>query len=530
MENLLKIKKNKKVISKLTKEELKECIQVASDAYFNENSIIEDELFDLLVEEKEKKDPLEKEEIGSIPKNKKINLPYEMFSMNKIKNNPEKIKRFVNKYSSHYVISNKLDGVSALYIKEDTKEMLYTRGNGKIGQDISFLLKFLILPTQKKNVVLRGELIISKNKFEKYKNEYSSGRQFVVSMVNSLEPNPEYLKEIDLVFYEVIKPLLNPLDQMEWLKNNNYLYSIYNNELFQKNINVDYLSEYLLLQKVSYEYEIDGIIIIHNAIYPRKSKNPEHAFAFKIEMEYQLETSTVVDVVWNVSKDGYLKPKIRIKPVMINNHSIEYVSGYNGYYIESNKIGKGAKVEIMLSGDVIPVIRTILEPAQELCFPEEYIWDEKHVEISIVNKDNKEFRIKEMYHFFKQLDIDKLGVSYITKMYDNGYDSIEKILLIKEEELKELKNITQKTALYFYEKIKERMKTISLKELLIYSNILGKGYSLKKIDSLLEQYPDFLDKTKTIEIKKCSGFSENSILFIKEKLPLFYEFLKKIKV
>jgi len=109
-------------------------------------------------------------------------------------------------------------------------------------------------------------------------------------------------------------------------------------------------------------------------------------------------------------------------------------------------------------------------------------------------------------------------------------DSIEKILLIKEEELKELKNITYKTSLYFYEKIKERMKTISLKELLIYSNILGKGYSLKKIDSLLEQYPDFLDKTKSKDIKKCAGFSENSILFIKEKLPLFYDFLEKINL
>jgi NAD-dependent DNA ligase len=166
---------------------------------------------------------------------------------------------------------------------------------------------------------------------------------------------------------------------------------------------------------------------MHNSIYPRTSKNPSHAFAYKTEMEYQIVKTEVVDIEWNVSKDGLLKPKIKLIPIKINNISIEYVSGYNGFYIESNKIGKGCKVEIIRSGDVIPVIRSILSPAEECIFPqEEYEWDNNHVELKLKNKeDNKDFLLKEMVYFFKGLKIEKLGANYINKLYENDYNTID---------------------------------------------------------------------------------------------------------
>lgn len=532
--NLLKeIQINKEKINNLTKEEFEECIKVAKEYYYNKNSLIDDDIYDLLEEIFQEKYPTENIEVGIIPEIKKVTLPYEMYSMNKIKNDSTKLKGFFQKYIGNFVVSDKLDGVSALYINNSTEKKLYTRGNGKIGQDISNLLPFLKLP-KSPDCVIRGELIITKEKFKKYQESYSTGRNFVSSMVNSKNRNSEYICDIDLVFYEVINPILTPIQQMNWIQTNNYLFSPYYLLSFSNSVNNEYLKNELLKRKEESIYEIDGIIITHNNIYPRISKNPPHAFAYKTEMDYQIVKTEVVDIEWNVSKDGLLKPKIRLIPIQINNINIEYVSGYNGFYIESNKIGKGCKVEIIRSGDVIPVIRSILSPAEECIFPqEEYEWDDNHVELKLKNKEeNKDFLLKEIVHFFKGLKIEKLGANHINKLYENEYDTIEKILLMTEEDIKNLKNISFKTSSYFYEKINNRIKDITLLELSCLLNIFGRGFSIKKIESIHKLYPLLFDFQININIKLLAleniKNTKSHAKNICDSLLKFEDFLKRI--
>jgi DNA ligase (NAD+) len=533
MELLKEIQIKKEKINELTKEEFLECIKIAKEFYYNKDSLIDDDIYDLLEETFQDKYPNENIEVGVLPKLKKVSLPYEMYSMNKIKNEPTKLKSFFQKYLGNFVVSDKLDGVSALYINNSTEKKLYTRGNGKIGQDISSLLPFLNLP-KSSDCVIRGELIITKEKFKKYQESYSTGRNFVSSMVNSKTPNSENISDIDLVFYEVIQPVLIPIQQMNWFQTNNYLFSPYYLLSFSNSVNNEYLKNELLKRKEESIYDIDGIIITHNSIYPRISKNPSHAFAYKTEMDYQIVKTEVVDIEWNVSKDGLLKPKIKLIPVKINNINIEYVSGYNGFYIESNKIGKGCKVEIIRSGDVIPVIRSILSPAEECIFPqEEYEWDSNHVELKLINKEeNKDFLLKEMVYFFKGLKIEKLGANYINKLYENEYNTIEKILLMKEEDLQKLKNVSLKTSTQFYEKINNRIKEITLLELSCLLNIFGRGFSIKKIEAIQNSYPLLFDfqiniNTKIIELEKIKN-TKTHAKHICESLLKFEEFLKKI--
>ena len=75
----------------------------------------------------------------------KVKLPYEMWSMDKIKPSTDAVEKWKKKYTGPYVVSAKLDGISALYVSEDGKApKLYTRGNGKEGQDISQMIPYLI--------------------------------------------------------------------------------------------------------------------------------------------------------------------------------------------------------------------------------------------------------------------------------------------------------------------------------------------------------------------------------------------------
>ena len=131
----------------------------------------------------------------------------------------------------------------------------------------------------------------------------------------------------------------------------------------QNSPSIAQLSEVLKLWRTNYNYEMDGVIVTHNKLYKRTNKNPEYAFAFKMVLSDQTAETFVVDVIWSPSKDGYLKPRIRVDPVQVGGVTIEYTTGFNGAFIRDNKIGIGAKVKLIRSGDVIPYIEEVIDPA-----------------------------------------------------------------------------------------------------------------------------------------------------------------------
>ena len=95
----------------------------------------------------------------------------------------EDLQKWIKKYNTNdYVISEKLDGISAYYNKAENK--LYTRGNGKTGSDISHILPHINLPVINTDIV-RGELLISK---KNWKEEYgSNARNVVAGLVNAFK-------------------------------------------------------------------------------------------------------------------------------------------------------------------------------------------------------------------------------------------------------------------------------------------------------------------------------------------------------
>ena len=186
----------------------------------------------------------------------------------------------------------------------------------------------------------------------------------------------------------------------------------------------------------SYTYEIDGIIVADDNIHPRTSGNPKHAFAFKMVLSDQVAEAHVVDVLWSPSKDGYLKPRVQIVPVKLG-VTITYVTGFNGSFIETNKIGIGAVIMLVRSGDVIPYIKSVSVPAEKPKMPDiKYIWNETHVDIMLKDKSQDSTVLeKNITGFFKGLEVDGLGGN-VTKIVNAGFDSIPKVLHMSKDDLK----------------------------------------------------------------------------------------------
>jgi NAD-dependent DNA ligase len=522
------------VLESLKEKELEKMIVRANDAYYNgEAPLLTDNEYDILKEFVEKKFPKNAvvKEVGAPVEKNKVTLPYHMASMDKIKPDTGALNSWKAKYKGPYVTSCKLDGVSGMYSTEQKDAKLYTRGNGKIGQDITHLIKHMNFP-KIPGIVVRGEFIIPKAVFDsKYKEQFANPRNLVSGIVNRQTMDAK-IKDLHFVAYEVIKPELKPSEQMAFLKENGFE-TVMNKSLPE--ITNDILSETLMKLRKDYEYEIDGIIVSNDAVYPRTDKNPAHAFAFKMVLSDQVAEAKVVDVIWNASKDGYLKPRVRIEPIRLAGVTIEYATGFNASFIESKKIGIGAIIKIIRSGDVIPHIQEVITPAEKAKMPDvKYGWNSTHVDIVLENKSEDSTVLqKNVTGFFKGIEVDGLSGGNITKIINAGFDTVPKIVKMTKADFLTIDGFKEKMAVKLSDGIREKLSEASLLTIMSASNIFGRGFSDKKIELILNELgpailtSDDSDEKKVKAIEGLKGMSTKTAESFIENIPEFLEFLEE---
>ena len=525
----------------MTESELSLLIREANQNYYCDNKpLLTDNQYDILREytlEKYPNNEAVKEGHTKcsleVEKNK-VKLPYEMWSMDKIKPDTNALNKWKEKYNGPYVISCKLDGVSGLYSTEGDKPKLYTRGNGIIGQDITHLIPYLRLPTTK-NITIRGEFIIKKSAFnEKYKDTFSNPRNLVAGMINKKTISAKNYLDIDFVAYEVIKPELKPSEQMKFLEDENVI-CVKNDSI--KSLSNEYLSEILIKWRDEYEYEIDGIIVIDDKLYNRITGNPLHAFAFKMIISEQIAEAKVVNVLWTPSKDGYLKPRVQIEPITLGGVKIEYATGFNAKFIVDNNIGLGALITIIRSGDVIPHILSVVVPSDKPMLPTvPYEWNDSHVDFILTDiSDDKIVKEKNITGFFKIIGVDGLGPGNVKRIINSGYDSIPKIISMNMDDFMEVDGFKEKLASKIYENIKNKITTTTLPELMAASNIFGRGFGTKKFESILKILPNILlspdsQSEKILKVKQIDGMAEKTSEKFVNKIPIFIKFISEAKL
>ena len=522
------------LLETLDEAQLSEMILEANREYYNlSKPTLSDNQYDILKEYIEAKYPANAAitQVGSVITKNKAVLPYEMASMDKIKPDTEALSNWMAQYKGPYVLSCKLDGVSGMYSTEGDTPKLYTRGDGKVGQDVSHLIKILKLPKHK-GYVVRGEFIIPKDVFNaKYKDKYANPRNMVSGLVNS-KTLDETLLDLRFVAYEVIRPVVKPSVQMKTIAElgHEVVYHRVESTLSNK-----LLSETLVDLRSKYEYEIDGIIVCDDKIYPRASGNPRHAFAFKMVLSDQFAEAKVVDVIWTASKDGFLKPRIRIEPIHIGGVNIEYTTGFNGKFIEENKIGVGAVVSIIRSGDVIPYIKSVVVPAETGKMPDvPYEWTSTHVDVILKNKDDDPVvREKNITLFFTEIGVDGLSSGNVKRIIAPGYDTVPKIIKMEKADFAKVDGFQQKSVEKMYNGIRDRIAQASLVKLMVGSNMFGHGMGERKLSPVLEEYPNFLtsadSKEEKIRILGTKGIHKNAEEVVDSIAP-FLKFLEACRI
>jgi DNA ligase (NAD+) len=531
VDNITKFKQlGMSYLSQLTQSDLDQMLIAANYAYYNtKESLMTDNEYDIVKEYIMNKYPNDKVvlEVGAPVGKNKVKLPYEMWSMDKIKPDTGELAKWIQKYAGPYLLSCKLDGVSGLYTTEGGKPKLYTRGDGIYGQDVSHLLSVLNLPVTK-GVVVRGEFIIPREIFKaKYADTFANPRNLVSGIVNSKTTDAK-TDDVHFVAYECIVPELIPSEQFAKLSAIGFEVADHRAE---PSVTNELLSDYLVDKRTNYTYEIDGIIVADDQIHPRSTGNPEHAFAFKMVLSDQRAEAKVVDVLWEPSKDGLLKPRVRIEPIHLGGVTITYATGYNAKFIEENKIGVGAIIELIRSGDVIPKIMRVIAPATGPKMPtENYTWNETHVDILIDDADNnKTVQEKNIVAFFTELEVDGLKAGNVKKIMASGFDTVPKILAMTKTDFEQCG--FKSTAEKYAANIQKQMEAANIVQLMAASGLMGRGIGNRKIAPILEAFPDILTSdestnTKIEKTKSVKGIEQKTAATFVENIPRFINFLK----
>lgn len=475
----------------------------------------------------------------SIKSTDRVKLPYHMGSMNKVKESPE-ITRFIKKYPGSYVVTPKLDGTSAIIHYSNGKQQMFSRGDGDYGRDISYLLKYMKVPTSfPQDLVVRGEIIISRDDYEKIKDKYANPRGFVNGLTTKKEMPSLSGVTVQFVVFDLIKPQIIPSQMFNHVRKLGFTvpkFEIINSEQFATGLN-DIRSSFIFNKLEEYKtcvpFEIDGLVITHDEVYsPTQSGNPKHAVAFKANNLGKITHITKVE--YNISKHGVLIPRIQFEEVNLGGSKVKFCSGVNARNIINQKLNVGAVIRVVLSGEIIPYIVEVIEPASEPAMPSiPYKFTNSNIDVVPLDTsgvESKEYNIKRITHFFKTLEVDNLGEGIVTRLYDAGYTSINQFLEITVNDLLKIEGFKTTMAEKIYNNIQGAITNgVKMVPLMLASLAFGKGFAKKKLEKIVEIY-NSPEKIATVTVERLieiEGFSDKTAKAFVENIPEFQKFLEE---
>ena len=470
-------------------------IQYLNNEYRAGNPQISDQEYDALLVKLAELDPnnalLKKGVIESAPKTgRKRKLQVPMMSLNKEKS-VEAILSWLNKIGlkEHdlLVITPKYNGISLLV--DFSTMQTSTRGDGIEGQNCdAHFTQMDVVTSPVFDYLCSGEAIISRDNWDAhFKGKLSpSGLPYklnnatVAGLLNADEPAEE-LKYVSFVKYGIHSGanFKNKVDILDEINNNceietDYLLA------HPSTLNEEMLDEFY--RKNNKVYPIDGLVIevadskLRSALGYEVNGNPAYSRALKLDKWVEEFDTVITGYSLNISKQGKLKGVVTFDPVIINGTEVKQATFYNALFLFDFCLCLGVNITIKKSGEIIPKIMAVegfrvpiktnykkvsdydtayaiaidqleyvLEekrvkfPIEDLCICPScgsgLEWDEGNVELECKNPTCESMLISKIEHFFTAIGVEEFGRPTIENLYRVGYNTVQKILDIKVDDL-----------------------------------------------------------------------------------------------
>ncbi len=476
-------------------------------AYRSGQPLISDREYDELVEKLRRLDPrhpfLQRVEPEVFESRREIRHPVPMLSTEKAYTR-DQLQRFVDRVEKEarrigieevlFRVTPKLDGLAA----RDDGDVFVTRGNGEVGYEISSAFDKGVVPLGGRGKGL-GEIVIRKSYFEEHlASEFEHPRNMVVGIIASdvLNEHARQALQDGAVHFVPYSELPS------WTGRGREMVE-----------NMAAITEELMAEV---DYPTDGMVaeVTDERLRARMGATAHH-YRWQIAIKTRGETAvtTVEDIQWQVGRTGNVTPVLRVAPVSLSGATIRRVTAHHAGMVQRIRPGRGARIEIIRSGEVIPKIERVITPSDDFTIPEQcpscggqLNWQNDFLKCR--NPACRAQAVQRIRYWFQTLGTaDWFGIKTVQKLVAAGYDTLEKIYAMDQEDFERLgfgpvqsRNLAEALAL-------SRSKPVEDWRFLAAFGIpdLGKGESRR----LLNYFPlEKLPEVKAGDIEKIHGFGE----------------------
>lgn len=515
----------------LDQQQFFDLLRELDEYYTNEQPLVEDQIYNFLYDYyQENFGPYE--EIGAPPRGEAVPLPYPMPSLDKYKTQ-DKIDKFASKYPGDYLVEDKIDGLSVMYVPPVNGQpaKLYTRGGGVAGEDRSFLLPYLTLPNlEQYPVVVRGEIVIPRQAFEQYGEMYARALNMTSGIVMSKKENfdPDLARLLKFYAYRTynVSKELTPIEERMLLSQLGFSLPCCT---VVSNLDQKQLIDYYLKRNQQAEYDMDGLVIYANLPLTKTTDNPKTAFALKPPTETAVVT--VTEVNWKPSRNRRINPTVSYTTTWLSGGNLTNATIHNARFVFDNGIGPGAVIRIVRSGTTIPAVLEVISPSPE---PVQYPpykckWDDNEVFL-IALEDTPEVVTDRIVHFLSTLGIKTFGEGRIAKLVEAGVRNLDDFLSLTPQQVSNLEGFKNLPETFFA----DLWQTLSSVKLSVLANASGffPAIGPKRWADIIETFPNLLqwnpyNRQDIIDkISQVRGISSLATV-VADNLPAFFEWLSR---
>ncbi|MFH1798091.1 MAG: NAD-dependent DNA ligase LigA [Candidatus Omnitrophota bacterium] len=281
----------------------------------------------------------------------------------------------------HYMCEPKLDGISIELVYENGRVVRgSTRGNGRVGEDVTLNLKTIQdVPVELKGrevpeyLSVRAEVImhikdfqqLNKNQIEQGKEAFANPRNVAAGSMRQLDYRITARRKLRVYCYQILsisegmpKTQEAALELLEKLG----FHAAPEAKLCPGIKEVISYHHNMEKKRDSLDYEIDGIVVkVNDAAVQEKlgtrTNNPRWALAYKFKP--RKEITRVEDIVVQVGRTGVLTPLALLKPVEVGGVTVARATLHNMDQVIKLGVKIGDYVKVERAGDVIPYISEV---------------------------------------------------------------------------------------------------------------------------------------------------------------------------
>ncbi len=453
-----------------------------------------------------------------------------------------------------YVVEFKIDGLSVGITYENGEfKSAATRGNGIIGEDISknaMTIKSVPLKIDdKREIIVRGEVYISKENFEKV-NEYqeehdlqifANPRNLAAGSLRQLDSKLTAKRPLDIFVFNLenineLEGIDTHSDSLEYLKKLGF--SVSENYKICKSIDevIEFI-EYWTENRGSLKFDIDGMVVKVNNIEQRNemgftAKSPRWAIAYKFPAERK--KSKILDIEVEVGRTGTITPTAILEPVRLAGTSVSRATLHNEDFIREKDIKLFDHVIVQKAGDIIPQIVEVVKEdrtgdEKDFVMPsvcpecgEPTVRLEGEAAVKCINISCPAQIRRGMIHFVSReaMDIDGMGESIITLFLKEGLiKDVSDIYYLKKEQIVPLERMGEKSADNLIKAI-EKSKSNDLWRLI---NGLGIRFVGVKGAKILASNFSSLDEIMNADVERLQQLEEFGSIMSESVVKFFRE-------